>query len=673
MTFLELSPLYALPLAALPVVIHLIHLYRRKQVRWAAMMFLFTAQQMHKGLSRLHRIAILCLRVLAVFAILCAIARPLAGGWLGLTGGAPDTVLVLLDRSASMEEVHPSTGVSKRLAAVRNVSKAIEDAVGRRSKVVLIESGHGKPLLLEHAGAMTDLVETAATDAAADIPGMLQGALDYVTTNKTGRTDVWLVEDLQRSAWAQESGRWEALRGAFAALPGVRFHVLTYPQVPEEDLGVRVERVAQRRSGEKAELLLDLRVARRGAGAGPLEVPLRLVVNGVATTSKVTIQESELLLQAFPVAVDRSTVRGWGRVELPADAFPANDVFHFVFDEQPVLASVVVSDDEAEAAPLAAALSAPAEPHQKYRCSVLPVKRAAEIAWEQTGLLVWHAPIPAREEAIHAQMKEHLAQGRAILFLPPANPGAAEFAGLSWGAWETLDPPAGPDWWRNDTGLLANTRDGTALAVGGLEVSRLCKVGGAGIPLARLPGGGALLMRAAEQPAYFLATLCGAGSSSFARDGVAMFAMLHRALQEGAGTLGAAQQRIASADALARGGEGWRPADERAVPAGEMVLKAGVLASGKQLVALNRPASEDDFSTVSPAVLKECFAGLNVQILSDAMEEGGSLTSEVWRTFLVAMALALVGEALLCLPPRRAASPLERGAAGAFAVHFSKS
>ena len=69
MTFLAPALLVALPLAALPVVIHLIHLYRRRQVKWAAMMFLLTAQRMNKGFSRLRQILILALRVLAVAAI----------------------------------------------------------------------------------------------------------------------------------------------------------------------------------------------------------------------------------------------------------------------------------------------------------------------------------------------------------------------------------------------------------------------------------------------------------------------------------------------------------------------------------------------------------------------------------------------------------------------------
>src|SRR4051812_16774804 len=149
MTFLQPALLYAAPLAALPVIIHLIHLYRRRQVKWAAMMFLLAAQRMNKGLSRLRQILILALRVLALLALLFVVTRPLAGGWLGLTGGAPDTVLILVDRSASMEQTNTVTGISKRQAGLRNLVKAIDDAVGTRSHLVLIDSATLKPQALE--------------------------------------------------------------------------------------------------------------------------------------------------------------------------------------------------------------------------------------------------------------------------------------------------------------------------------------------------------------------------------------------------------------------------------------------------------------------------------------------------------------------------------------------
>ncbi len=662
MTFLAPALLAALPLAALPVVIHLIHLYRRRQVRWAAMMFLRTAQRMNKGLSRLRQVLILLFRVLAVAALIFVVTRPLAGGWLGLTGGAPDTVLVLLDRSASMEQQNPLTGLSKRAAGLHNLAKAINDTVGTRSRLVLIDSALGKGLTLAKADTLKDLPQTGATDTAADIPGLLQSALDYITTNKTGRTDVWLLSDLQAGDWDAAGGRWEALRQAFAAVPGVRFHLLCYPQAAPEDLAVTVDHVARRETNDRAELVLDLRVVRRGADGGQAaEVPLRFVVNGAATTAKVTLRENQAALQGYRLPIDRALKRGWGRVELPADANPADNVSYFVFDEGAVLRSVIVSDDEAASGPLRAALAAPADPAHRYEATVLPVRRAPEIAWADTALVVWQAPVPQPGDPLARLLREHVANGRTALFLPPETPDGTPIFGVHWDQW-TGSPgtPAPVEWWRNDADLLANTRDGSALPVGTLEVPRRCGIVGSGTPLARVAGRQTLLLRATpERPgggsAYFLGTLPGPGSSSLARDGVVMFALLHRALAEAADTLGQAQAHPASATALGPDPGAWHPVEAAGPPvlAEERPLRAGVVASGDRLVALNRPPSEDEARTLSTATVNALFTGLDFHVITDTLEDRGSLTNEIWRTFLLILAAALVGEALLTLPPRR--------------------
>ncbi len=51
MSFLAPILLFGLPLAALPVIIHLIHLYRRRQVKWAAMMWQLSTNQPHTKLQ----------------------------------------------------------------------------------------------------------------------------------------------------------------------------------------------------------------------------------------------------------------------------------------------------------------------------------------------------------------------------------------------------------------------------------------------------------------------------------------------------------------------------------------------------------------------------------------------------------------------------------------------
>ena len=98
------------------------------------------------------------------------------------------------------------------------------------------------------------------------------------------------------------------------------------------------------------------------------------------------------------------------------------------------------------------------------------------------------------------------------------------------------------------------------------------------------PGTAPLLMRsleAADGNAYFLGTLPGPGSSSLARDGVVMFALLQRALNEGAAR--SARRSSASPPPTALGGDPaqWhrrragRTSDTR--PA-NLPLRAGVVA-----------------------------------------------------------------------------------------------
>ena len=413
-------------------------------------------------------------------------------------------------------------------------------------------------------------------------PALLQAALDYITTNKADRTDVWLLSDLQRSSWEPASGRWQTLRSAFSSMQGVRFHVLGYPQAAEEDLGVTVDRVVRRETGGKAELLLDLRIARRSAHPGPVDVPLQFVVNGTTTTAKVTLAESQLALQGYSIPIDQATKRGWGRVELPADHWASNNTFYFAFDEPPPLRSVIISDDEAESGPFKAALSAAADPARKYEATVLGVKRAAEIPWADTALIVWQAPIPKPGDLLANQLREFVQAGRSVLFLPPETPDATAIFGLHWEAWRTAagGKPATVEWWRNDADLLANTRDGKSLPAGALEVARSCPIVGEGMPLARLVGHQPLLMRSSQEAAgsvYFLGTLSSPGSSSLARDGVVMFALLQRALNEGAATLGKAQQRVAGAAALGADPLRWHAAGQKggAVSSTDLPLRAG--------------------------------------------------------------------------------------------------
>src|SRR5580658_3019245 len=183
MSFLQPILLAALPLIALPLIIHLINQRRYQTIRWAAMMFLLAANRMSRGYARLRQWLIMAMRMAAIAALVFAVSRPLAGGWLGLTaGGRADTTIILLDRSPSMQQAGTDAGGSKLETGVRQLVRTLE-TLGS-SRWVLVESTTNKPRELESVGDLLKSASAGPSSASTDVPGLLKSAYDYIKANK---------------------------------------------------------------------------------------------------------------------------------------------------------------------------------------------------------------------------------------------------------------------------------------------------------------------------------------------------------------------------------------------------------------------------------------------------------------------------------------------------------
>ena len=173
MSFLQPLLLVGLPLVALPILIHLIHRRRHRTVEWGAMMFLMAARKINRGWQRLRHFLILLFRTLAVAGLILAISRPLSGGWLGFAIGArPDTAIVLLDRSASMQEQDLQRAQSKLTIGTEKLVNTLQTV--RASRWALIESNEQQPIELQAPEDLLTLPAARETATQADIPGMLQ-------------------------------------------------------------------------------------------------------------------------------------------------------------------------------------------------------------------------------------------------------------------------------------------------------------------------------------------------------------------------------------------------------------------------------------------------------------------------------------------------------------------
>jgi len=96
---------WGLPLAAAPLLIHLINLLRYRRVEWAAMEFLLASQRKYRTRVLLRQLLLLALRTAAIAGIVLALAQPRWKAALGGLFGGPTSHLVLLDDSYSMGEV----------------------------------------------------------------------------------------------------------------------------------------------------------------------------------------------------------------------------------------------------------------------------------------------------------------------------------------------------------------------------------------------------------------------------------------------------------------------------------------------------------------------------------------------------------------------------------------
>ena len=688
MGFLQPLALFALPLIALPILIHLINQYRHRTIPWAAMMFLMSAKRMSKGMARLRHFLILLMRVLAVAALIFVVSRPLSGGWLGSIGmSKPDATLILLDRSASMEVQDLQAGHSKRSAALQKLAQLLEQG-DYGTQLVLIDSANGQLQEVDSPKALLGLPTTGSTATSADIPGMLEAALAYLKANKSGRVDVWICSDLRENDWDVESGRWQAIREAFAQLEGVHHFLLAYADLPSSNLSVRVENVHRWEHGNDAELVLDVIVRARGDRGEVTSpghttgqtFPVEFEVNNVRSVVEVELDRQGASLQGHRIPIDTKVRSGWGSVGLPGDSNPLDNRFFFVFSEPTVRRAVVVSDDIKNGEAFRRALAIPIDPRLQHRVDVISVDRVAEIEWESKGLLIWQAALP--RGAVADQIAQFVDTGRVAMFFPPmqAYQGLADNPPLTgkvsqnaaerlfdsqWAGWQTPGSQQvfGISWWRGDTDLLAHVESGDALPLNELRTYRYRSFESPGTPLARFDDDAPLLTRVATDrgAVYFCSTLPTAQFSSLEREGVTFYVILQRALDQGCRALAVVSQRDAGPDVLADR-NAWElvaPVDDSHAPlhlSSQRGLHAGVYRDGAYWTAVNRSQIEDRATVVAIETVDALFDGMSYRRIDVDVGDTSALASELWRIFLFAMIVALLVEAALSLPSRRVRS-----------------
>jgi hypothetical protein len=343
MTFQNPGLLWLLPLALIPIIIHLLNRLRYKRVQWAAMDFLISSRMETIKRSRLKNLLLLAARFLGLLLLVLAIARPVAtGGMLAsVFVGGTGRRMVLLDNSASMEFVR--VGRSNLDRAV-DCLEIILDASARSERLAfaaLVQPG-GETVYVSGEEATPEAIEELVeqTHASFDVRSALRAAARELTLTGGGAAEMILITDLQRSNWhAEDSSVWTGVRDELAAL-GEGFSVRVVDVGAKDWRNTAVADVSLSESVLVPGRRVTVRAGLARSGAGPASSVVSLYVDGERRT--VTEVEWPEGTAAAPCAfeVEIGAAPAVARVELGEDKLTADNRRYLVMDpcrEIPVL------------------------------------------------------------------------------------------------------------------------------------------------------------------------------------------------------------------------------------------------------------------------------------------------------------------------------------------------
>jgi hypothetical protein len=329
--------LWFLPLAALPVLLHLLNLHNLRDVELPTYRFLMEGYVRQRRRIRLVEWLLLALRTAIVLLAVWALSRPVVERF--GAGRSRDVAFVV---DAGM-----TTGlVSEGTSALHRTREAVRAAASRLRPgdfVTLVRAGIEPKLL--HRAALGDGRRFAAElDAIQPDPGtadLAAGIATVLSGPPRGPRTVWIVSDCERRAWRR-------LRECSATLRLPDDVNLVVADVAAAD-GAAVRNVA---------ILGEPPRSQRPVVGLPVELTVRVASSGVEApvATRVTVQLDGEIVAQVPIDVPpgRPAVRTLavvpprpgvlrGRVEIPGDAYPEDDALLFVLNVEPRVDVLVIA------------------------------------------------------------------------------------------------------------------------------------------------------------------------------------------------------------------------------------------------------------------------------------------------------------------------------------------
>jgi len=600
--------LWLLPLALLPVIIHLLNRLRYRTVKWAAMMFLRTADRDASRRAKIRQWIILATRCLMLAAFLLALARVQSRGRLArFFNQGSNMVVILFDRSPGMELARG--GLSGRERALALLQQGLSE-LSAGTRVVWIDSATGESTPLPRGVDLSRLPQSRPSSVPTDLPRLVRAALQEISRTGVASAEIWIPSDRRAASWIPPGAAlpdwsdWSALNSA------VTLRLLDVGQIAP-DAGNRTLQLTAPPSRNGGRLEISLRLLRDRAD--PETIPLSMETGGLTLREDVQVEGSSFVwTQTMETASEGQDIHAL--IQIPADSNPRDNEVAVSWRPRGALSAKVDLDDSQVA--------------RAVRAAILPRRGEREISERLSplspGTTLW---VRQAGRSLNETELEWLRNGGVVLQLPGTEPVLA--AG---------DPGEGLGIrsWTDSTGLLGPDRDRQPLRVDLLRVFQrvdLAVEEGMDV-LAALEDDAPLLTRerVGDGSVYRLATLPLPDWSTLDA-GFVWVPMLQRLFLEGVpreirwGTQTHGDWQPAS-------GDEWASLEDETR---EIRLDTGRFQFQGNVLAINRSAAHDLDAQVAMDEVREWAGPLDLRVFEDSSAPAADAGRRVEFTSLLAL------------------------------------
>ncbi|WP_462265323.1 BatA domain-containing protein [Mucilaginibacter sp.] len=323
---------YALPVLAIPILVHLFNFRKYQRITFSNVQFLKEIQQQQASRTHLRERMVLTARLLIFLFVLLAFSRPYFAGRKSAADNTPQVISIFVDNSYSMQTLNPE---GRLLDEAKRRAKEIVAAYQSNTRFQLLtqdfEGQHQRLLTAEEFDQAVDTL-TLSTQSRS-LQQIISRQQNFLNLQPQTTKSYYVVSDFQQNLATGKLLQTDTS----ASLNFVKIEAAPLPNLAVDSILLLN---AVHRPAEQEKLVIRIR---NYSDKAAISVPVRLLINGVQkAVSSISLRDNS----AGNDTVTFSELQaGWQQAQIQLQDNPVtfDNTFYFSFNVQPHLPLLLIN------------------------------------------------------------------------------------------------------------------------------------------------------------------------------------------------------------------------------------------------------------------------------------------------------------------------------------------